>query len=62
MPAVPRLNLAFVDVRDVAKAHIEAMHRPETDGERILVGKSRTTPICQQALHLDNQPTVLLVP
>ncbi|KAK6739581.1 hypothetical protein RB195_008216 [Necator americanus] len=37
MPAVPELNLAFVDVRDVAKAHIEAMCRPETDGERILI-------------------------
>ncbi|KAL6728819.1 hypothetical protein Aduo_010554 [Ancylostoma duodenale] len=37
MPAVPQLNLAFVDVRDVAKAHIEAMRRPESDGERILI-------------------------
>ncbi|CAJ0565964.1 unnamed protein product, partial [Mesorhabditis spiculigera] len=36
MPAVPALSLALVDVRDVAKAHVEAMHRPETDGERIL--------------------------
>ncbi|KHJ83534.1 hypothetical protein OESDEN_16766 [Oesophagostomum dentatum] len=37
MPAVPELNLAFVDVGDVAKAHVEAMRRPETDGERILI-------------------------
>uniref|UniRef100_A0A1I7XVB1 3Beta_HSD domain-containing protein n=1 Tax=Heterorhabditis bacteriophora TaxID=37862 RepID=A0A1I7XVB1_HETBA len=36
MPAVPALNLACVDVRDVAKAHLEAMRRPATDGERIL--------------------------
>ncbi|KAE9420223.1 hypothetical protein Angca_009532, partial [Angiostrongylus cantonensis] len=37
MPAIPELNLACVDVRDVAKAHVEAMRRPETDGERILI-------------------------
>ncbi|KAJ1366876.1 hypothetical protein KIN20_027658 [Parelaphostrongylus tenuis] len=37
MPAVPELNLACVDVRDVAKAHVEAMIRPESDGERILI-------------------------
>ncbi|CAJ0921220.1 unnamed protein product, partial [Mesorhabditis belari] len=36
MPGVPGVSLALVDVRDVAKAHIEAMRRPETDGERIL--------------------------
>ncbi|KAK5979570.1 Dihydroflavonol-4-reductase, partial [Trichostrongylus colubriformis] len=38
MPAVPELNLALVDVRDVAKAHLLAMQCPETDGERLLVG------------------------
>lgn len=38
MPATPPLNMALVDVRDVARAHLEAMRRPETDGERILVG------------------------
>ncbi|CAJ0600265.1 unnamed protein product [Cylicocyclus nassatus] len=37
MPAVPQLNLGFVDIFDVAKAHVEAMRRPETDGERILI-------------------------
>ena len=37
MPAVPELSLAFADVGDVARAHVEAMRRPETDGERILV-------------------------
>ncbi|PIO70110.1 NAD dependent epimerase/dehydratase family protein [Teladorsagia circumcincta] len=36
MPAVPALNLACVDVRDVARAHLLAMQRPESDGERIL--------------------------
>ncbi|VDL65433.1 unnamed protein product [Nippostrongylus brasiliensis] len=37
MQAVPELNLACVDVRDVAKAHVEAMRRPESDGQRILI-------------------------
>ncbi|KAK6045514.1 3-beta hydroxysteroid dehydrogenase/isomerase family protein, partial [Cooperia oncophora] len=36
-PALPELNLACVDVRDVAKAHLLAMHCPESDGERILI-------------------------
>lgn len=37
MPAVPALQLALVDVRDVAKAHILAMSNEKTDGQRILV-------------------------
>lgn len=37
MPAAPPLNMAIVDVRDVALAHFEAMRRPESDNERILV-------------------------
>ncbi|CAI5455266.1 unnamed protein product [Caenorhabditis angaria] len=40
MPAAPPLNMAIVDVRDVALAHFEAMRRPESDGERILVTNS----------------------
>lgn len=37
MPAAPPLNMPIVDVRDVALAHFEAMRRPESDNERILV-------------------------
>ncbi|KAK0404672.1 hypothetical protein QR680_017564 [Steinernema hermaphroditum] len=37
MPAVPHLQLALVDVRDVARAHVIAMVTPESDGHRILV-------------------------
>ncbi len=37
MPAVPALQLALVDVEDVAKAHVIAMSKDETDGERILL-------------------------
>ncbi|CAI4225482.1 unnamed protein product [Auanema sp. JU1783] len=37
MPGFPQLNLACVDVRDVASAHIKAMTESATDGERILV-------------------------
>uniref|UniRef100_A0A183C173 3Beta_HSD domain-containing protein n=1 Tax=Globodera pallida TaxID=36090 RepID=A0A183C173_GLOPA len=37
MPGVPALQLALVDVRDVAKAHIAAMTNTQTDGQRILL-------------------------
>ncbi|KAK6731179.1 hypothetical protein RB195_007564 [Necator americanus] len=33
----PKVSLGIVDVRDVAKAHVEALTRKETDGERILI-------------------------
>lgn len=36
MPAVPRIGLALVDVRDVAAAHIAAMTVPEAAGERFV--------------------------
>ncbi|KHJ84037.1 hypothetical protein OESDEN_16254 [Oesophagostomum dentatum] len=36
-PASPKACLGAVDVRDVAKAHVEALLRPESDGERILI-------------------------
>lgn len=36
MPMCPPLNMAVVDVRDVALAHVEALRRPESDNERIL--------------------------
>jgi len=36
-PMLPRWGLSVVDVRDVAEAHVEALRRPETAGERILV-------------------------
>ncbi|KAI6205698.1 hypothetical protein M3Y94_00821900 [Aphelenchoides besseyi] len=37
VPGIPPLHMGMVDVRDVARAHILAMQRPETDGERILI-------------------------
>jgi dihydroflavonol-4-reductase len=37
VPAIPPLQMGFVDVRDVAMGHIQAMQRPGTDGERILI-------------------------
>jgi nucleoside-diphosphate-sugar epimerase len=40
MPAVPALQLALVDVRDVAKAHVLSMRNDSTDGQRILVTSS----------------------
>ncbi len=37
IPAFPRIHQGVVDVRDVARAHIEAMERPEAAGERFIV-------------------------
>uniref|UniRef100_A0A914XH83 NAD-dependent epimerase/dehydratase domain-containing protein n=1 Tax=Plectus sambesii TaxID=2011161 RepID=A0A914XH83_9BILA len=34
MPAVPRLNMPCIDVRDCAKAHVRAMTAPEAAGHR----------------------------
>lgn len=36
MPAVPRIGLNIVDVRDVADLHIRAMTAPEADGQRYI--------------------------
>lgn len=36
-PMMARSGLAFVDVRDVAEAHLRALERPETAGQRIIV-------------------------
>jgi dihydroflavonol-4-reductase len=35
-PMIPRLSFSAVDVRDVARMHVEALTRPETEGERII--------------------------
>lgn len=40
VPAYPKLTFGIVDVRDVAKAHVEAMERPDAAGERFLLGES----------------------
>jgi dihydroflavonol-4-reductase len=37
MPAIPRLQLALVDVRDVARAHVLAMTNEKTNGQRLLI-------------------------
>lgn len=36
MPAMPRLGFSFVDVRDVAALHVDAMTAPEAAGERFI--------------------------
>jgi dihydroflavonol-4-reductase len=36
MPGVPRIGFSFVDVRDVAKLHVEAMLAPAAGGERFI--------------------------
>ena len=37
LPANPPLSFGVVDVRDIAKAHVEAMIRPEANGERYIM-------------------------
>jgi len=37
VPAFPPLAFGVVDVRDIAKAHVEAMIRPEAAGERFIL-------------------------
>ncbi len=39
MPACPRIHMGFVDVRDVAKAHVFSMTSKKTSGERIIVSE-----------------------
>ena len=39
MPACPRTHMGFIDVRDVAKAHIFSMKSEKTNGERIIVSE-----------------------
>jgi nucleoside-diphosphate-sugar epimerase len=36
MPGIPRLGFSFVDVRDVAALHCEAMTAPEAAGQRLI--------------------------
>ncbi|MEM7493066.1 MAG: aldehyde reductase [Pseudomonadota bacterium] len=38
VPAFPQISFGIVDVRDVAKAQVEAMERPQAKGERFIVG------------------------
>lgn len=40
MPACPQIHMGFVDVRDVAKAHVQAMTDSTTNGERIILSES----------------------
>ena len=39
MPVVPKIHMGFVDVRDVAKAHIFAMTSSKTNGQRIIASE-----------------------
>ena len=39
VPGCPKLHLGFVDVRDVAAAHILAMQKPEANGQRFIISE-----------------------
>ncbi|MDG2435076.1 MAG: aldehyde reductase [Gammaproteobacteria bacterium] len=58
----PRIHIGFVDVRDVAKAHIFSMTSEETNGERIIVSEKEMF-LAQMARTLkdagyNNSPTI----
>lgn len=38
LPAYPKLSFGIIDVRDVARAHVEAMTNPRAVGERFICG------------------------
>ena len=40
MPACPKIHMGYIDVRDVAKAHIFSMTEEITNGERIIVSEN----------------------
>ena len=40
MPACPKIHMGYIDVRDVAKAHIFSMKEEKTNGERIIVSEN----------------------
>eukprot|EP01083_Nonionella_stella_P269199 910610_1 len=40
-PIVPKLNILFADVRDVAMAHVNALKAPNVDGKRYLVANNQ---------------------
>jgi nucleoside-diphosphate-sugar epimerase len=45
MPLMPDLYFPIVDVRDVARAHVEAMVRPEAAGERFIISNGEAMPL-----------------
>lgn len=50
MPGYPDIAVPFVDVRDVAAAHIAALDRPDAAGQRILVASQESaTPLADVA-------------
>jgi len=51
IPVTPKVHFGYVDVRDVAAAHITAMLNNQTDGERIIVS--------EKTLWMDEVATIL---
>jgi dihydroflavonol-4-reductase len=43
VPAVPRLSFAFIDVRDVAAAHVAGLTAPSAGGHRFPLGERNLT-------------------
>jgi dihydroflavonol-4-reductase len=39
IPGIPKMMFPFVDVRDVAKAHYEALFKDGLQGQRIIISK-----------------------
>lgn len=55
MPMVPQVNLAYVDVRDVARAHLLAMTNRATDGHRFIVASQPSLWLREASAILDRE-------
>ncbi len=66
MPMVPNASIPMVDVRDVAKLHVQAMLKPEASGKRIIAAHSAPNSFADVANILQNEgykgPSTRLAP
>ena len=49
MPGIPNINTVMVDVRDVAKHHVQAMIHPDANGKRFISAHATPTPFLELA-------------
>jgi nucleoside-diphosphate-sugar epimerase len=55
MPMVPQVNLAYVDVRDVASAHLLAMTNRAANGHRFIVASQPSLWLREASAILDRE-------
>jgi dihydroflavonol-4-reductase len=49
VPAYPNVGINCVDIKDVAKAHLRAMERPEAANKRFILSLEESTLFIEQA-------------